>query len=272
MTSPDQRRQLEAELEIIRAQAEAIQQIDWDLVYAAQSVMEELAQSVKLAVEAFHLQAEIDRIVAAFRTLELIPAPSMGTDFIQRVTQAVELGEDPAAIQARVQAQYDADDSAVIQRIVAKLSQNPVFSGRASVLSQALAAHRAGLDAIACYPLVAMVEGVMADYLHDYVGIPEPGHRHMAEGLLQAPAGPIAESAAVFSTEDFFRSHLYARFLWREEDEATRHAAEQLNRHQLLHGHSFAGTRLNTIRSFQILEVLGDVLGALWVDDDTSAP
>lgn len=250
----------------------------WSVIPSLQRLAE-IRQSLLGVQEALHevarLQAQTaeaywaHRCKAAFTAVELTPTPSMGRDFIKHVVESAENGATKEQVWEELIVHYDADGCARMASVTDLLSQNPVFEGRSVTLEQTLQAHRAGLDAIAVFPLIAMVEGVLLPFADEVVPNRERGFRHLPEALWQAADTNLVEPAAVSCLIAFLTKHFFAEWRPGQEADPTDADLTTLNRHRHYHGGARRGTRLSTIRCLLALEVLGVVLGEMWGEGET---
>lgn len=85
-----------------------------------------------------------------------------------------------------------------------------------------------------------------------------PTHKHMPK-ILRDSLAVVRYSASIdgaWALIDYMESHLFERFDLQASDQPSRRARD-LNRHALLHGYAYAGSRLNTVRCFLMLDLLG---------------
>lgn len=204
------------------------------------------------------------RTIAAFQNLDLIPSPSVDRALVDQIVNAHEANESEDTILELVLQHFDADDCAAVAKIVDRLCISTDFKARAEVLQDALTGHRAHLDTITCYPLVAMIEGLVVPLLSEIVGGGNVKHYQIPEILEEVPAS-VAYAIGLEAYDciiEYFRGHLYENFDWQKQPDKARDFIN-LNRHCLSHGHAARGTRLNTIRCFLVLDVMAVMLPEL---------
>lgn len=198
-----------------------------------------------------------------FSGLGLVPSPSMGYQFVEKVVTLHESGCSNDEILELVLNYFDEDDSARLSDIVERLESIDALSGWADVLHDALRAHQMRLDAIASYPLVAMIEGVLISAFYPLAANPKQDLRHLklADYLLDIPMMYVTnvKIETLMCLVSYMEDSLYRSSNW-WDDENTRKQSTELNRHRLLHGMAERGTRLNTLRCFLMLDVIGELV------------
>lgn len=252
-----------------------VQVVNWEALDSFTRSMNALGQDIAKQLgsvdwnKIFGLSDEIrglfgdPRIRDAFTALELIPAPTMDEHLIDRVVAEYENQTPHDEIHQIVLDHYDEDDCNRVAHLVEELLCAPDLVDREAVLRDVLSAYRLGLDAITAYPLVAVIEGVLITALVPYVTEPKKDLKHnkLADLLgdipLVATAGIGFE--AIVSMLAFMEGSLYHSSHWWDDEEKRKNYIK-LNRHRLLHGMAYRGTRLNTLRCLLMLDLVAKLL------------
>ncbi len=276
---------------IIRAQAEvaraadalqsALAGVSWatldipNSIRASSDAVLAVSAAARAAIDWEFIEARIWRqeVREAFGAAGFVPSPFMDDDLREAVVEAHKTTSDSESLAQLIVVHYEANNSEALEMIVDRLLANELFQGRTDVLRQTLAAHRriGEYDAISAYPLVAMIEGIVMRFLVDYWRLweeepakrkpPKPRHRHMFE-VLRAVIGairtaPVLDDAQIMA--DYLQEHFLAPFDVASNDQHQRITGD-VQRHALLHGHSYRADRTHTLRCFLILDCLGALL------------
>lgn len=199
-----------------------------------------------------------------FRRIRLIPTPSMPVDAVSRALEEYEARVPVHEIVDSVLHAYDADNCVLMSSIADRLANHEEFTEWADVLNQAITAHKLGLDAIVAYPLLAMIEGLLAKFFAQFGEAQKMmAHNSFASEFIDFPARPVVHLGftAMYCFLWLLRASVYKYEKWRALDQVNVASTKiDLNRHRLVHGVSTHSTRQHTLRCVLILECLGILL------------
>jgi hypothetical protein len=222
------------------------------------------AQQTSAKFRAFQDYRHRRRVEYVFRKISLIPTPSMPQGAVSRALEDYKEGIPVYDIVDSILLTYDADDCAIVDSIASKLLVQSEFSEWADLLHQSISAHKHGLDAIAAYPLVAMIEGLLAKFFIEFDDTHKRlAHRKYAEEFGDFPARPVVhlgfEAMRCFLW--MLKTSLYKYEKWQTLGQIADAAKRtDLNRHRMFHGVSVRSTRQHTLRCILMLECLGILL------------
>ncbi len=206
------------------------------------------------------VREQLGRVKDAFAAAGFVPAPSMDPGLVEEVVEAHETGASPEELSRLVLDRYDADGAAELASVVDRLCESPHFAGREATLRQTLEAHRLGLDAVTVFPLVPMIEGVLAPYLRALTEEERMSGKRMASVLREMPVYGVGPASAL-RLIGFFEARLFEDW-WPGDDPGAVAEYAEINRHRLAHGHLKQGTRVDTLRCFLALETIAALLAA----------
>jgi hypothetical protein len=210
-----------------------------------------------------------EEVSEAFGYVGFVPSPYVSAELQHEVVRARKAHLSRRAIQSLVMEHYDRQRCRELGKAVGRMLANPLFEGRGAVLRQTLQAHRTTkLDAMTTYSLAALIEGITMPLMYDLwsdweVDAPKskpkrPTHKHIPEMIEEAikVINYSVDIQGAWPLIEYMEHHLFAKFYVDDPRGVSRTGAE-LNRHALLHGYALRGSRLNALRCFLMLDLLG---------------
>lgn len=221
--------------------------VDWSVVLRNIVDLEELAERRELT--------------AAFKSATLLPSPSMPVDLTHRVRAIFRDNGGPSAISNVVSGRYSRSNWLLLGEVTRNWSAVPYLDSRLELMEQSGAAMRAKLYRLVAPSLIPQIEGISADFLRSVTGSGSTSHRGLSRdlaGTIPIRTAVQVGTAAVDGFLAFLDEQLFAFVDFERPGLAY---GPRLNRHVLLHGRDLKqATRMNAVRAFILLDVLGAVV------------
>lgn len=207
-------------------------------------------------------------LLASFLYADLWPAPSMPVKLLDKIGQ-LAAGDDRRPVTLAVWNHYRRDNHAALEQAIVAWEDDPEYAARRHIFAQALQGHRAKLYALTIPTLLAQVEGIAGDFIHDSPAS-APAPRLGKSSQIVRHAIEVAGNAGITDPDNAEVLHVVLveaviEHVQQVSFESTDFAAQYadirkrraLNRHGTLHGIQINyPSAMNSLRCFLLLDAL----------------